>query len=98
MIIRSYDAGSAATDAFVSSNRATVELITRDGRTAQVSFWEDGRLSMRAWGNVPAKLGNSNKTAMECFVPIEEPSSCEYCYWQLEKCTCEKGKSHETNE
>ena len=47
------------------------EIVLDDGRTAQMYFTDDGELSIRAWGNIPAKLGNGNKTSFRSMVDFE---------------------------
>ncbi len=64
-----------------------VEIVLDDNRTAQMYFREDGELSIRAWGNVPAKLGNGNDTSFRCKVKPEEPTTCEICYTKIGECT-----------
>ena len=66
---------------------APVEIVLGDGRTAQMYFTEDGDLSVRAWGNIAAKLGNSNSTSFRCFVEPKEPTHCELCYQKIGQCS-----------
>ncbi|HJS82296.1 MAG TPA: hypothetical protein VJ742_05615 [Nitrososphaera sp.] len=64
-----------------------VEVVLNDGRTAQMYFTEDGKLSVRAWGNIPASLGNSNKTSFRCVVYPETKTHCAICFSKLNECS-----------
>jgi hypothetical protein len=85
--IRLYKNGKAEI-IHTDTNASIIEIILDDGRTAEMYFTNDGKLSVRAWGNIPAKLGNSDNTAFRCNVIYEEATNCEKCYNLLNSCTC----------
>ena len=75
------------------ANRDSVVLEVKldDGRTIQLTFDTEGMFYLRGWGNIPARLGNSNKVVFQAAVQYEEATHCEVCFCPLEgprKCTC----------
>lgn len=66
-----------------------VELIASDGRTVQLYFNDEGDIRLRAWGNIPASVGNGSFTMFTCNLQSEEPTTCVTCYGRLGKCDCD---------
>jgi hypothetical protein len=55
-----------------------LEVELDDGRTVQLSVGIEGRIHLRAWGNIPAKVGNADSVHLTAIVPFEEPNM----YWK----------------
>lgn len=85
-LIRHYEMGRAIHDA-TTTNDGVVQIVLDDGRTAQIVFRQDGGLSVRAWGNVPGKLGNRHAAGMHA--EVHQPAdTCDKCYNRLSDCGC----------
>lgn len=59
------------------------EVVFDDGRTVQIVVSSDGHISLRGWGNVPAKLGNANALSLYCSLPREEQTHDPVTYLPL---------------
>lgn len=86
-LIRYFESGSPR-EVVRLRQSGIVEVVLDDGRTAQMIFRTDGQLTIRAWGNIPAKIGNANMTGMYTTVEFEKPTTCEVCYNRLGNCGC----------
>jgi hypothetical protein len=53
---------------------ACVEVVLEDGRTYQMYVVGDGSVHVRAWGNVPALLGNGTMAHFSAAVPQQAPT------------------------
>ena len=62
----------------------TVQLVVENDK------YGDMRVRLRGWGNMPAKLGNWDRTSFEASIPTESPTHCEKCYCHLDTCTCKE--------
>jgi hypothetical protein len=79
MIARTYVAGRASN---VSTNpySAVLEAELSDGRTVQMSVYENGDIHVRGWGNIPAKVGNQNAVSLTCKLQLEAQTTCPVCF------------------
>lgn len=75
-------------DRMTNPGSAILEVELNDGRTVQLCVNKDGGICLRGWGNIPATVGNSNSIVLTCELKYEEPTTCDRCYNQFEKCDC----------
>ena len=67
-----------------------VQFTTNDDRQLQVRFEEDGRIIIRGWGNIAAKLGNADQVKFMATIALEEQTTCPSCFGKVGKCSCER--------
>lgn len=89
MQIRAYVGGKAVPLPNASNpSSAVLEVELPDGRTVQFGVDDNGHVSVRGWGNVPAKVGNSASLMLSATVIAEAPTHCATCYNKLALCGC----------
>ena len=71
-LVRHYVQGSPVTLVETVAFSSVVEIVTGDGRTVQVTLGREGEVSLRAWGNVPAKVGNMEQISFHAVLRPEE--------------------------
>lgn len=64
---------------------AVLEVELEDGRTVQLVVSGNGDVHLRAWGNVPAKIGNMNRTGFSARVEFEEQTTDPVTYERLDR-------------
>lgn len=73
-------------------DRVIIEIRNESDQTCQVVFSNnehgDLTVSLRGWGNKPAKLGNMERTSFQATIPTETPNTCDICYGKLGDCGC----------
>jgi len=69
----------------LNSGNVVLEVELDDGRTVQLVVSGDGEIHLRAWGNVPAKIGNMDRTGFSAVVPCEEQTTDPVTYERLTK-------------
>ena len=56
-----------------------IEVQNQSDQTCQVVFRDDDHgnltISLRGWGNKPAKLGNMERTSFQATIPTEPPNT-----------------------
>lgn len=75
-------------DVCQESHSALIEAVLPDGRTVQLAVRPDGEIDLRAWGNVPALVGNSNSIGFHCKLEREDATTCSGCHHKFEECGC----------
>jgi hypothetical protein len=90
MKARAYVMGRAVPLEGVRNPGSTIlEVELDDGRTVQLCVDVEGHIHLRAWGNIPAKVGNSTQASFDCQLNLEEQTSCPTCYGRLGECNCD---------
>ncbi len=79
-----------------NGDQVIIEVRNQFDQTCQVVFKDneqgDLTVSLRGWGNNPAKLGNMERTSFQATIPSETPNTCHLCYGRLGDCSCEELK------
>lgn len=94
MKLAAYKAGARVPILDVTNPDSVVlEVVLDDDRTVQIAVSNKGLVSLRGWGNVPAKVGNWNKLEFTAELQKEDANHCEKCYCPLTgsariKCNC----------
>lgn len=69
-----------------------IEVRNESDQTCQVVLKNneqgDLTISLRGWGNKPAKLGNMERTSFSATILSEAPNTCDICYGDLGDCGC----------
>lgn len=66
-----------------------LEVELDDGRTVQLVVNDTGHIGVRAWGNIPAKVGNTAQVSFECLLHHETQTNCPVCYGKEGDYSCE---------
>lgn len=90
MKARAYVMGRAVPLEGIANGASTIlEVELDDGRTVQLVVDCGGRIGLRAWGNIPAKVGNSTQAGFECHLNFDEQTTCPTCYGKVGECNCD---------
>jgi len=68
---------------------AVLEVELDDGCTVQMSVGEDGKVAVRAWGNVPGKVANMDQASAYFLLMPEVQTTCPVCYGPIGECECQ---------
>lgn len=85
MIARTYVMGQPKFIEVNDPHSAVIEIELDDGRTVQLVVNKDGTIYLRGWGNIPGKVGNSNKVEFVCELNKEPQTHCHICYNELKE-------------
>ncbi len=85
--VRAYVSGRRVVlpEALGNPGSAVLEVELEDGRTVQLAVSGDGEIFLRAWGNMPQKLGNMNRTGFSAHVEFEEQTHDPVTYERLDR-------------
>ena len=85
--VRAYVSGNPIVlhEALGNSDSVVLEVELEDGRTVQLVVSGDGRVDLRAWGNVPAKLGNDYLTSFDAVIPFQRQTHDPITYERLKE-------------
>ena len=83
--VRAYVGGRPISlpEALGNPGSAVLEVELEDGRTVQLVVSGEGDVHLRAWGNVPAKIGNMDRTSFSAHVQFEEQNTDPVTYERL---------------